>query len=210
MASFSSFIHADPFDFPMSLGDMDRYFNHRLNHIFGAGSDDDHPYFREQLFLKDLPEPLNNFACKRSQKDGGNGRGVNSKQQEVTALNAHCSNLAPILSRNFTGSFRLDIRETPENYTVVAELPGLQKENIQINLSPNNLLSIAAEREQETSEKNETMHLVERNYGKFARSVKLPGNANVENVDAVYDNGILTIKFAKRDLGQNNKRIEIK
>ena len=84
---------------------------------------------------------------------------------------------------------RLEDRITDTEYTVRAELPGIDPEkDVQINVS-NGVLTISGERREETQAGNRS----EFRYGSFQRSVRLPGNADEENVRAQYNNGILEI-----------------
>ena len=72
----------------------------------------------------------------------------------------------------------LDVSETKEDIVVKAEVPGIDAKDIDISLS-NDLLTIKGKKEQEKEEKEENYHRVERSYGSFSRSIRLPGRSTV-------------------------------
>jgi HSP20 family molecular chaperone IbpA len=87
------------------------------------------------------------------------------------------------------GPIRLEDRVTDTDYTIRAELPGIDPEkDVQINVS-NGVLTIQAERREQA----QTGQRSEFRYGSFQRSVRLPGNADESAVKAQYSNGILEI-----------------
>jgi HSP20 family protein len=91
----------------------------------------------------------------------------------------------------------LDVHESDTAYTVMAEIPGIPSENIQVKLH-DGILTIAAEQNAEyTEEKEGRVLLQERRYGKFSRSVRLPQVVDTEKVEAVYNNGVLTLTLPK-------------
>jgi HSP20 family molecular chaperone IbpA len=103
------------------------------------------------------------------------------------------------------GLIRLEDRMTDTEYTVRAELPGIDPEkDVQINVS-NGVLTIQAERREEA----QTGHRSEFRYGSFHRSVRLPANADENAVRAQYSNGILEITVPLTAQPEP-RRIEIK
>jgi HSP20 family protein len=91
---------------------------------------------------------------------------------------------------------RLDIIETEKNVEVKAELPGLERKDIDITLD-RDLLVIKGEKKEEKEEKDRYYHRVERRYGTFCRSVRLPAKVKDEKIDATFKDGILTITLPK-------------
>eukprot|EP00742_Colponemidia_sp_Colp-10_P013609 GILJ01015384.1.p1 GENE.GILJ01015384.1~~GILJ01015384.1.p1 ORF type:complete len:171 (-),score=44.47 GILJ01015384.1:219-731(-) len=91
----------------------------------------------------------------------------------------------------------LNLSETENGYRVTAEVPGVNKEDIKLNIE-NNVLSIEAEKRHEKKEDTETFHRIERSYGKFYRSLRLPENCNLNQVDAKYVDGVLTVDLGKK------------
>ena len=101
-----------------------------------------------------------------------------------------------------------DVSETEKELIVKAEVPGMDKKDININLS-DGLLTMTGEKKHEKKEEGENYHLVERHYGKFSRTMRLPSTVNTEKVDAIYKDGVLTITVPKTETVQP-KKIEIK
>ena len=92
----------------------------------------------------------------------------------------------------------MDVAETPEKVTVKAEVPGLDPKEIDISLV-GDLLTIKGEKKSEREEKKENYHLVERSYGSFSRALRLPAAVDVDQIDAKYDQGVLTITCPKKE-----------
>ncbi|KAL2936139.1 17.6 kDa class I heat shock protein 3 [Bienertia sinuspersici] len=92
---------------------------------------------------------------------------------------------------------RIDWRETPEAHVFKADLPGVKKEEVKVEVEDGKVLQISGERSREQEEKSDTWHRVERSSGKFQRRFKLPENAKVEEVKANMENGVLTVTVPK-------------
>jgi len=90
----------------------------------------------------------------------------------------------------------LDLSETKEAFMVKAEVPGMDSQDLQVSLQEN-LLTIKGEKRQERDEKDERYHRVERSYGAFSRSVRLPVAVDGSKVDARFKNGLLTVTLPK-------------
>jgi len=103
---------------------------------------------------------------------------------------------------------RVNINETKDEFVVTADLPGIKKEDISINME-NNMLTVMGERKFEVDEKKDNYHRVEKRYGKFSRSFRIPNNVDEKNVDAEYRNGELFITLKKRE-EKKPKEISIK
>ena len=102
----------------------------------------------------------------------------------------------------------LDITETKNDILVKAEIAGMDPKDIDISLN-NDILTIKGEKKQEKEEKEENYHLVERSYGKFVRSVKLPGEVKSDKINASYKNGVLNITLPKSEEAKK-KEVKIK
>jgi HSP20 family protein len=102
----------------------------------------------------------------------------------------------------------LDVSETPKQVVVKAELPGMDPKDIDISLH-DNVLTLKGERKQEKEEKEENYHRVERSYGSFMRSFRLPAEVAADKVNATYKDGVLTVKLNKTAKSAA-KKIEIK
>jgi len=101
----------------------------------------------------------------------------------------------------------IEVYETDSELVVKAELPGVKKEDIDVSIK-DNALHIKAEKKEEREEKTETIHRVERVYGKFERVITLPVDVKIEGVKAEYKDGVLEIRLPKAE-GSKEKKIEI-
>lgn len=99
-----------------------------------------------------------------------------------------------------TGHLALDIVENETGYTVTTALPGVNADDIKVNLHED-VLTISAEVPQRTTEQKdgERVLLRERTWGKFSRTVRLPNAVNGESVEATFDNGVLTLTLPKAE-----------
>ncbi|XP_022752686.1 17.3 kDa class I heat shock protein-like [Durio zibethinus] len=97
-------------------------------------------------------------------------------------------------------STRVDWKETPEAHVFKADLPGLKKEEVKVEIEDDRVLQISGERNVEKEEKNDTWHRVERSSGKFSRRFRLPENVKMDQVKASMENGVLTVTIPKAEL----------
>ena len=104
---------------------------------------------------------------------------------------------------------KVDIVEGKEGYHIKADMPGLDKKDIKVEVE-NGVLTISGEKKEEKveGEKNRYYHL-ERTYGAFCRSFRLPDNVSSEHVDAKYANGVLELTLKKTEAAKP-KAIEVK
>jgi HSP20 family protein len=98
----------------------------------------------------------------------------------------------------FAGA-RIDWKETPEAHVFKADVPGLKKEEVKVEVDDGNMLQISGERNKEQEEKSDTWHRVERSSGKFMRRFRLPDNAKTEQIKASMENGVLTVTVPKEE-----------
>jgi len=101
-----------------------------------------------------------------------------------------------------------DISENDKEYIVSAELPGIDEKDLDVTIS-GGMLSVKGEKKQEKEEKGETYHRIERTYGSFHRSFRIPDAVQEDKVDATYKNGILKLVIPKSE-GSGVKKIKIK
>ena len=93
---------------------------------------------------------------------------------------------------------RADLTETEDAYFIHLDLPGLQKDDVEINIH-DGTLSISGERRHEETEKDRTFVRVERSYGRFYRAFSLPQTINVQSIEATFEDGVLSIHVPKTE-----------
>ena len=91
----------------------------------------------------------------------------------------------------------VDIYEDEHNLVLKLEIPGVNEEDLQVSLE-NNILTVKGERKFEKEEREENFHRIERRFGAFTRTFRMPNTVDGENTSASYDKGILKITLAKR------------
>ena len=89
-----------------------------------------------------------------------------------------------------------DITDHESKIVIRAELPGVDKKDIHVDLK-DNILTLEGERSHEKETKEEKYYHKERVYGKFSRSFRLPDGLNPDNIKADYKDGVLTIELPK-------------
>lgn len=91
---------------------------------------------------------------------------------------------------------KVDIVENPESFEIHLAVPGLNKEDFNIELN-DNYLTISGERKFTTEKKERTFHTIETQYGSFNRSFSLPENVDATRINAKYINGMLELTIPK-------------
>ena len=105
---------------------------------------------------------------------------------------------------------RIDWKETPEAHIFKADLPGLKKEEMKVEVEEGRILQISGEKSKEQEDKNDKWHCIERSTGKFLRRFRLPENAKLDQVKASMENGVLTVTVPKEEEKKSEaKNIEI-
>lgn len=104
---------------------------------------------------------------------------------------------------------KVDVSESEREIHIVAELPGLKQEDVELNLE-DDVLTLRGQTSDSREEKDKQYHLTERSYGRFERSFRLPETVDRERISANFGNGLLTITLPKSSKAQQStKRIEI-
>ena len=101
-----------------------------------------------------------------------------------------------------------DIRETPNEFVIHADLPGVQEKDVEITLSGNQL-TVAGKRETELKREDEKMVSYERSFGSFSRTFMLPNTIDTDSIQADLRDGVLTVHVPKRPEVKARK-IEVK
>lgn len=103
----------------------------------------------------------------------------------------------------------VNTREGEFAYHIDVDLPGVKKDDIKVDIKKG-VLTISGERRVKEEIKEEDYYKVETSFGKFSRSFTLPDNADVENIEALNDNGVLEVIIPKLKDEKNTKTIIVK
>ena len=90
----------------------------------------------------------------------------------------------------------LDVRESDDRYEVKVDLPGLEPDDVNVTFE-DGMLTMSGRRQFESEDKGETWHRIERGFGSFARSIRLPQTADSARIEATFDRGVLTMTVPK-------------
>lgn len=104
---------------------------------------------------------------------------------------------------------QVDIAESDKEFEIQFHLPGINKEDVSIDVK-NDRLTVSGERKMKEEKNEKNYHSVESYYGSFSRSFYLPDNVNLEKIDASYKDGILNIILPKDVKKEAKKTIAIK
>lgn len=144
-------------------------------------SDWDHELMRMRRAVDDVfGDTMNRRALQ-----GGSGEG-GSSSQAVQPAGSFGARWVP----------RFDVSETDSTIHVDAELPGMSKDEIKVQLD-GNMLNISGETKKEKREESEQWHRVERRYGNFHRSMQLPDNCDLDGIKARHQDGVLSLDIPK-------------
>ena len=107
------------------------------------------------------------------------------------------------------GSVQIDLKETAESLVLTADLPGFNREDIDLTLK-DRMLRLEATHEEESEEHREGEYLRrERQRASVSRSITLPETIDTDAVSATYQNGVLTVEMSKREPETEDTEIEI-
>ncbi|XP_034703405.1 17.3 kDa class I heat shock protein-like [Vitis riparia] len=101
---------------------------------------------------------------------------------------------------------RVNWKETPVTHVFKADLPGLKKEEVKVEVEEGRVLQISGERSKEQEENNDKWHRVERSSRKFLCRFRLPEDAKMDEVKASIENGVLIVTVPKEEV----KKVEVK
>jgi HSP20 family protein len=102
----------------------------------------------------------------------------------------------------------LDICETDNEILVKMDLPGVEESDIDVSIV-NDTLTVQGEKKKECEECGKTWHIIERSSGKFSRSIRLPMEVRMEQIQASFKRGVLEIVLPKKET-THARRINIK
>src|SRR5208283_692140 len=105
----------------------------------------------------------------------------------------------PVSSRPWIPA--VDIVENPNELVVTADLPGIKKENVDVQIE-DGTLTLTGSRNFEHEAQKEGFHRLERSYGSFRRAFTLPDSVDPEKVAAAFEDGVLTITLPKKEVAK--------
>lgn len=136
-------------------------------------------------------------------------RGVNRLRREVDDIFSRFFDTGQP-SETSPGAFMpaINVKETEDSFEVSAEVPGLKPEEIQVEYN-DGVLTLSGEKKEEREEDKGNYHVVERHFGSFSRSVRLPKEVDVEKLQATHKDGVLSVQLPKASKSAS-KTIEVK
>ena len=102
----------------------------------------------------------------------------------------------------------IDVSETDKELKICAELPGVTENDVEVTLN-DDVLTIRGEKKFERTNEQENYHFVERSYGTFQRSLRVPYPVEPEQVQARFEHGVLTVTLPKAEQQQRSRRIQV-
>jgi len=108
-----------------------------------------------------------------------------------------------------SSSVRVDLKDRDDEFVLTAELPGFEKDDIDVRVT-DRTLRLEAEHAEETEEEEGEYVRRERHRASAARSISLPGAVEADDISATFDNGVLTIRLPKSEPVTQGKQIEIR
>jgi HSP20 family protein len=137
-------------------------------------------------------------------------RDIRTLQDEVNRLFTGAASSQPNREEMLNGAWnpKVDIFENKDHLVLEADLPGMNREDFELNFE-NNVLTLKGERRFEKKTEGDNYHRVERAYGSFTRSFTLPPTVTADGAEAEFKNGILYVSLPKREETKARK-IDIK
>jgi HSP20 family protein len=103
----------------------------------------------------------------------------------------------------------VDVVEKDKAYEITAELPGIDKNNVEVKFA-DGVLTLKGEKKEEKEQKEKDRYVSERRYGSFQRSFRVPDSVDADKIDANFQNGVLTISLPKKpEAAKAEKKIAI-
>jgi len=102
----------------------------------------------------------------------------------------------------------IDISETEKEYVITGEIPGIDTKDLDVTLT-DGILTIKGEKKQENEEQEENYHRIERRYGSFERSFRIPEKVKTDKLNATYKDGVFKLSLPKGEVVEA-KKIEVK
>ena len=109
-----------------------------------------------------------------------------------------------------TAAPAVDVTETDKAYEIVAEMPGMDEKNVEVNFA-NGVLTIKGEKKEDKEETKKDYYLRERTFGSYQRAFQVPDMVEPEKIEATFQKGVLTVRLPKSmDVQKATKKIDVK
>lgn len=118
--------------------------------------------------------------------------------------------IRPLHGDPMPSQIRIDVSETDEAYEVKAELPGVNKDDIDVQIRGSLIMISAQMKQEDRSAKEDRILRSERYTGRISRSFELPGTVDVDRCEARYVDGILSLMIPKTEPETEHQKIEIR
>ena len=151
---------------------------------------------------------IDEFARARDDMDRMLGRFLGTGMLGTGLLGTGLPAAESRLARLESWSPAIDVSESADEVVVRAEMPGIASRDLEISMT-GNVLSISGRKEEKEEVEHEDFFRSERRFGSFRRLVELPESIDPERIAADSENGVVTIRVAKKP-GQRARRIEVK
>lgn len=134
---------------------------------------------------------------------GGFNRDIERMFEDFAGEFGNFETFLPRLFRETAGANlkavpRTDFSETDKGYIVEVDLPGVKKDDLDMAISRDGVLTIRGKRESREEHKERNYYKLERSFGAFERSVALPDDADTDNVKATFEDGTLNVEIPKK------------
>lgn len=129
-------------------------------------------------------------------------------QEDINRLMSPFGRRTELAQSEMSGWPEIDIKDEPKQLLIHADVPGVKKEDIDVNIK-DGILTIKGHRKSEVKEEKENYLRVERSKGSFTRSFTLPDNIDTSKVKATTKNGVLEIILPKTEKASGAHQVEI-
>jgi HSP20 family protein len=127
----------------------------------------------------------------------------NRPQDPFSLMNEMMNNMWTEGSYGKDFSPSVEVKETKTDYSVIAELAGMNKEDIDVHFENNTLYLKGEKKYEKKSNEDEKVQYTERYYGSFMRNIPFADEIDTQKIDADFKNGLLTIKLAKKPIDRS-------
>ena len=162
------------------------------------------------LGRKHQPPPQQQQQQKGGGARTGTGAGAGTEAAAVEPVSIDIAEQGPLVDAITLAAFAapalglppfatasMDWKETPTAHVFMADLPGLRRDEVKVEVEEERLLRISGQRQRAAEEKGDRWHRVERSSDRFVRTVRLPPNANTDGAQAALQDGVLTVTMPK-------------